>query len=49
MKVDLISIIIGAECGSYPEFPGQYEPEGILELGNVGFGSVFQGPKALMW
>jgi hypothetical protein len=34
MKVGLMWIILGIRCGSDPEFPGQQEPEGILELGN---------------
>jgi hypothetical protein len=35
MKVGLIGIIIGTQCDSHPEFSGQQEPEGILELGKL--------------
>jgi hypothetical protein len=48
MKVHFIWIILGNQCDSHSEFPGQYDSEWILELGNVGFGSVFRGPEAMM-
>jgi hypothetical protein len=35
MKVGLIWIILGTQCGSYPEFLGQQESEGIVELGKL--------------
>jgi hypothetical protein len=35
MKVGFIWIILGTQCGSHPEFPGQQESEGILGLGKL--------------
>jgi hypothetical protein len=33
MKAGFIWIILETQYRSHPEFPGQQEPEGILELG----------------
>jgi hypothetical protein len=35
MKVGVIWIALGTQCGSHPDFPGQQEPEGILELAKL--------------
>jgi hypothetical protein len=33
MKIGFIRAILETQCDSHPEFPGQQELEGILELG----------------
>jgi hypothetical protein len=35
MKVRVTWTILGPQCDPHPEFPGQQESEGILELGKL--------------